>query len=57
MSAVVVAAAEYVVVAVPVAADYLPGVHALASEAAGTRAWPMRTRQSGPLCGMLGSFG
>jgi hypothetical protein len=28
----------------------------LASGAAGTRAWPGRTRQSGLLCDMLGNF-
>ena len=44
------------VVAAAAAAGCLPVDHALASGAAGTRAWPGKTRQSGLLSDTLGNF-
>jgi hypothetical protein len=41
---------------VAAAAGCSPVDHALALGAAGTRAWPRRTHQSGLLCDMLGNF-
>lgn len=53
MSAAAVAVGSAVAAA---AAGCLPVDHALASGAAGTRAWPGKTRQSGLLSDTLGNF-